>query len=120
VHIAKAKFFTSLMVTLSVPKKFERTLAFEWTNLTLACDVCNTKKGTRADIFDPYRVNPFDHFWFYGGLVFAGVGAGPEAEITLVVLDLNRAGLLERRAERIRALERHLKVIVNCPNPDCA
>ncbi|MFD2781156.1 HNH endonuclease [Novosphingobium pokkalii] len=29
-----------------VPKSADPKLTFDWENLTLACDVCNTKKGT--------------------------------------------------------------------------
>ena len=100
-----------------VPKKYDKALTFEWSNLTLACDICNTKKGARTDIFDPYQTDPVDHFWFYGGLIFTTSGVKPEAEITLVILDLNRTSLVERRAERIKTLERHLKVIINCSDP---
>ncbi|WP_028165462.1 HNH endonuclease [Bradyrhizobium elkanii] len=97
------------------PKKWEKALAFEWFNLTLACDVCNTNKGTKTDIFDPYSDDPSSHFWFVGPFIFATPTASLAAEISLVALDLNRANLVERRGERIKNLERNLKVIVNCP-----
>lgn len=99
-----------------VPKKVDKALAFEWSNLTLACDVCNTKKGAHVDILDPYGVDPADNFWFCGPLMFTLHGADPEAEITMLKLELNRSALLERRNERVRNLERQLKIINKTPD----
>jgi uncharacterized protein (TIGR02646 family) len=99
-----------------VPKKVDKALAFEWTNLTLACDICNTKKGAHLDILDPYGVDPVDNFWFYGSMMFTIDGADAEADITMLKLELNRPALLERRNERVRNLERQLKIIDKTPN----
>jgi uncharacterized protein (TIGR02646 family) len=99
-----------------VSKKVDKALAFEWSNLTLACDVCNTKKGTRTDIFDPYSDDPAPHFWFYGPLVFSTSVASPDAQITLTVLQLNRPSLIEKRSERIKHLERQLQIIRGTQN----
>src|SRR4029079_15736835 len=36
------------------PKNGRPDLTYEWTNLTLACDVCNTSKGVVQGLVDPY------------------------------------------------------------------
>jgi uncharacterized protein (TIGR02646 family) len=94
-----------------VPKKIDQALAFEWSNLTLACDICNTRKGARTDIFDPYTSDPAPHFWFYGPLIFSTSTASAAAKITLSVLFRNRAALIERRSEKIKDLERQLQIV---------
>jgi len=99
-----------------VPKKVTPGLAFEWSNLTLACDICNTKKGIREDIFDPYTHDPVHHFWFAGPLIFNTAMASDEAKITLLALRLDRAELFERRSEKLRNLQRQLQVISSTPN----
>jgi hypothetical protein len=96
----------------------ERT--FDWENLTLACDVCNQRKGstrTCADSFvDPYAGEPSEHLIFHGPLLCSipGSTAGLLTEWTL---DLNRAALVERRKERIEALQALLHLVVTHPNP---
>jgi hypothetical protein len=101
-----------------VPKKVDKTLAFEWANLTLACDICNTRKGMRTDIFDPYADNPELHFWFYGPLMFNTLAASDDAKITLVVLFRDRPALIEKRSEKIKDLQRQLQIVQNAANAE--
>ena len=101
-----------------VPKKAEKALAFEWSNLTLACDICNTRKGARTNIFDPYTDDPALHFWFYGPLMFNTSAASDDAKITLIVLTLNRPALIEKRNEKIKDLQRQLQIVQNALNEE--
>lgn len=90
-----------------IPKSVRRELTFEWTNLTLACDVCNTNKGDFVGdhdrLIDPYQTEPLDHFNIFGPIILAKTGHG-DGRITELELDLNRVALLERRTERLKAL----------------
>ena len=56
-----------------IPKSKKPELSFVWENLTMACDVCNTNKGTFYEVIDgnngsilidPYVDTPSDHFMF--------------------------------------------------------
>jgi hypothetical protein len=83
-----------------VPKSTSPHLAFEWANLTLACDVCNTNKGAHEGLTDPYNSEPEEEFTFRGPMMFHREG-GLTAEYTKTQLQLNRSDLMERRAERL-------------------
>lgn len=86
-----------------VPKSKDTNHWFDWANLTLACDRCNTNKGEYTDVLDPYETEPDVHLWFVGAFVFGRPGSdvGVLAERRL---DLNRDDLLERRKERLTGL----------------
>jgi uncharacterized protein (TIGR02646 family) len=86
-----------------IPKSLDPDLAFDWENLTLACDVCNTKKADIVGLIDPYRDDPAKEFDFKGPMIFCKEGR-PAAELTDLTLDLNRGDLLERRRDRVKAL----------------
>lgn len=98
-----------------IPKSTSVERTFEWANLTLACDVCNTNKsnhfGTHDDLVDPYIVDPSDHLDFLGAVVLAAPGsaAGHATESTI---RLNRIELLERRAERLQQVCKQLHLLV--------
>jgi uncharacterized Zn-finger protein len=98
-----------------VPKSVELEKTFEWSNLTLACDICNTNKsshfGNHEDLVDPYVVEPSNHLNFAGATVFAIPGDGP-GMATESTLSLNRIDLVERRVERLSALNRQLHLLV--------
>lgn len=97
-----------------VPKSTKPEVAFDWDNLTLACDVCNTNKGDKfahgVGFVDPYLHDPNDHFNFLGGLILAKSG-DQNARLTEETLKLNRADLVERRNQRIRYLREQVEVI---------
>ena len=104
-----------------VPKSARPEKAFEWSNLTLACDVCNTNKGEHfgdhEDLVDPYVVDPYAHFNFLGVVVM------PRSEsnsglITERTLKLNRLPLIERRLERLNSLSKSLRLIVSATDPN--
>ena len=99
------------------PKSDEPTLTFEWTNLTVACDVCNTNKGTTFydQIVDPYVDEPSDFIRFYGPLILALPGSD-KGRITEALLNLNRSALLERRAEHLARARDALETIARTKN----
>ena len=103
-----------------VPKVDEPARWFDWTNLTVACDVCNTNKakgpGDGGAFVDPYAVDPEDHFWHMGPIVFARPGCDAAA-LTERLLKLNRADLVERRKKRQDHLMSMLDVIERCNDP---
>ena len=100
-----------------VPKSSEPSRWFRWSNLTIACDVCNMNKGkvhVDEQVFvDPYNVDPEEHFWHIGSMVQARPGCDM-ASLTERLLDLNRADLIERRAERIAHLMKMLELVERC------
>lgn len=104
-----------------VPKSNEPAKWFNWQNLTLACDVCNTNKSdTPVDaesFIDPYDVDPEQHFWYLGSTVWPRPGCDAAA-LTERLLKLNRTDLVERRAERLRNLMKMLDVVERCQNED--
>ena len=104
-----------------VPKVDEPSMWFSWPNLTMACDVCNTNKGqTPVDertFIDPYEVDPEDHFWQLGALIWARPGSDA-ATLTERLLGLNRADLVERRGERLARLRGMLETIERCANAE--
>lgn len=90
-----------------LPKKERPELWFEWSNLTLACSVCNNKKRAYYDdslpLVDPYEDEPEERIIFLGPLARAFPG-DPRALMTERELELNRPKLIERRTERLDQL----------------
>lgn len=94
------------------PRDQDPELTFEWENLTIACDVCNTRKGAipYGSVVDPYNEAPEDFLVFGGPFAFPVPGI-EKAEGTVTRLDLNRSGLIERRGERLKYLGTYLSNI---------
>ena len=86
-----------------VPKKKSAQLRFEWKNLTIACDVCNTNKGDRENLVDPYTSDPESLFVISGPVIMPRPDSS-EALQTEIIIKLNRIPLVERRTERIKYL----------------
>lgn len=86
-----------------LPKSSDKTRWFNWENLTVACDRCNTNKGEHEDVIDPYLVDPETHLIFMGALAFPRPG-DDLAFTTERRLELNRDDLCERRSERLKSL----------------
>lgn len=103
------------------PKSKHPSRWFDWTNLTLACDVCNTEKdefvGDHDTFVDPYAVDPEEHFWHMGPTIFPSPGSD-SAVRTERLLKLNRPELVERRDARLKALLKHLDVIARVKDPE--
>jgi uncharacterized protein (TIGR02646 family) len=93
------------------PKDTSPEMTYEWNNLTIACDLCNTNKGARVGFIDPYADDPSTHFKFRGPMICA-IPTDEVAKMTVLVLDLNRTPLLERRKEKIDELNSRLAEIL--------
>jgi uncharacterized protein (TIGR02646 family) len=99
-----------------VAKNPNPNMTFDWSNLTIACDVCNTKKG-KAVVIDPYVVDPETKLLFFGAAVMALPG-DHDAEFTVRQLELNRAELVDRRTERLEHLKALRAVLASVTRPD--
>jgi hypothetical protein len=99
------------------PKRRDRfpELAFEWTNLGLACPRCNLAKHDKFDagvpFVNPYVDDPKSYFRAEGAFV-RPVPGNARAELTELEIELNRAELVERRQDRLKDLRR----LVSCYN----
>ena len=83
-------------------------LYVEWTNLTLACEVCNrTNKSNyyypEDPLLNPVEDDPNDYLISWGPFIYPALGKR-KGEVTTNVLQLNRPDLYERRKERIERL----------------
>lgn len=80
----------------------------DWDNLTLACEQCN-RSGKRTyynptlPLINPYVDDPEQYLIDIGPLVMPTPG-NERGIITEKILNLNRASLIERRLERIKAV----------------
>ncbi len=103
-----------------VPKSAHPERRFQWKNLTLACDICNTRKAEHQveyDTFiDPYDVDPEDFLWHFGAMIYARPGSDASIK-TEKLLGLNRIELVERRSERLDSLMKLLEVIERVADP---
>lgn len=99
-----------------IPKVTDVNETFRWANLTLACDRCNTNKGTVEGLVDPYIEEPAQLFHFLGPMVVAD----PESEkarLTERVLSLNRPALFEKRVQKIGYLHSQIVVLKATRDP---
>jgi hypothetical protein len=89
------------------PKVKFPELEFVWDNLGFSCEVCNNKKWQKYDettpFINPYSENPEDHLLFLGFYVYPR-GGSERGEYSINELRLNRAGLIEKRKEKIDKL----------------
>ena len=88
------------------PKSLDPLKAFEWENLTLACEICNQNKSNKDPlaecIIDPYHDDPEEHFLFVGELIATRGTAKGIA--TREILALQRVALIEVRREHLEKL----------------
>lgn len=83
-------------------------LYVEWTNLTLACEVCN--RTNKKDYYNPSDplINPIadepDKYLMAFGPFIYQVPGERKGELSIAILDLNRSELIERRKEKIENL----------------
>lgn len=87
-------------------------LYVEWTNLTLACEVCNriNKKDyydPQIPLINPYIDNPDDFFLFIGTIISARDN-NSRGYVTESTLDLNRSDLVVQRNERLQSVNKLL------------
>ncbi len=111
------------------PKSIQayRSLAFEWTNLLLACGICNgsEQKGTKfpsgsegGPIINPCDEEPSDHFEFIydqTSKLATVVGKTSRGEATEQLLGLNRHSLRAHRSNQVRRLISLKKFAVQDP-----
>jgi len=104
-----------------VPKSKIPGMAFEWENLTLACDVCNGNKGDtynadpnhpENDLIDPYVDDPILHLAFFREVIVPRTNS-PRAFVTNSILKLSRGELVERRRERMDFIDGLLRNYAN-------
>ncbi len=98
------------------PKSTFPEYTFEWTNLLLACGVCNGQqfKGNKFPIFEeqplllnPCNDNPSEHFNFDYDLdthLASVYGKTDRGEITEKTLGLNRPDLLRYRSQMVKRI----------------
>lgn len=95
-----------------VPKSLHPELAHRWSNLTLACQVCNTNKGdfyTAIDgVLNPYDEQVLSHLEFLGGLITSKLGQA-KGEVTVARLKLNRIDLVKSRILRLESVRQLLE-----------
>lgn len=96
-------------------------LTFEWTNLGLACPICNMNKDSDYDnstpFINPYIDNPIDNFIAMGHFIYNKPNR-PRAELTNRTLELNRPELIEKRKERIESIIRLIERYYILPEGD--
>ena len=90
------------------PKVSNRDRTFDWQNLTLACSPCNTNKGIKEDILDPYQDEPSEHIFFIGPFIKAKTDRGLT---TILELELNRTPLIESRNREIERYANEIEKI---------
>lgn len=96
-----------------IPKSRVPAKSYEWSNLTLACDICNTNKGdfysddpekSQDGLVDPYVDDPRAHFLFMREVVTPRPDS-LKGYATEQVLKLTRGQLIERRRERMNFID---------------
>jgi len=94
-------------------------LEFNWNNLGYACPKCNNNKSDKycceCPYIDPYSENPAEHLYAFGTLLFQRNGS-ERGEITIRDIQLNRPELVEKRAERIREMQKALNACFRTQN----
>lgn len=98
------------------PKRNGIQFRFTWGNLTIACSTCNTHKGVKEGLVDPYVDDPEIVFQHAGPAMLADP-ADNKAYVTESALALNRNALVERRMNRLKGLHRMLKIALDQPDP---
>ncbi|MFJ7405863.1 MULTISPECIES: HNH endonuclease [unclassified Lysinibacillus] len=102
-----------------LPKSEVPEKCFEWSNLTLACTVCNNRKrdfyDTNNILIDPYEDEPSEHL-FFGGPLLCSISE--RGNLTKLKIDLNRTELVENRTKHLKNLDGFIMQIQNTTFPD--
>lgn len=109
------------------PKSKFEDLTFEWSNLLLACSICNNNKGDEfpeqdedGPIINPCDDEPNEHFDFVFKDKIASVyGTTSRGMTTEKILELNRYDLRTRRSEFVRNLAVIMKNADSDPEAKC-
>jgi hypothetical protein len=93
------------------PKSKYPALEFEWANLGLCCQRCNTSKLDKFDeenpYINPYEESPSEHLDAIGTFLSA---KSPRGLITINDIQLNRPPLVEKRKETMEMITKLLEV----------
>lgn len=107
-----------------IPKSKDPLRSFDWTNLTLACRLCNQAKGDFFDpqddhnnLVDPYVHEPLDHFLFKRELVIPRPDSSRGLH-TDEQLKLSRTELREFRRANFDFIDGMLRSYCNAPLAD--
>lgn len=102
------------------PKTLYPQKTFEWENLGLGCQICNTNKN---DVFDenlpfinPYYENPDEFFIFLGTMIKQKPGCA-RGENMINQLKLNRGELMEQRRAAIDNISQLVERYVAATDP---
>ena len=109
---SRMEHVTSGNVEHIIPKSVKPELVCDWNNLTLACPLCNSKKGTYYSVdcplINPYVDNLDSHFRWIGPML--GAVTPDRGRVTVTRLDLNRGELLYKR---MRVMESALDILTS-------
>ncbi|MDR1925689.1 MAG: HNH endonuclease [Planctomycetaceae bacterium] len=101
------------------PKAKYPELEFVWENLGYSCERCNTNKSDKYEettpFINPYTESPEVHIVFFGSILFARQGS-ERGQLTINEIKLNRPGLIEKRAERLKNLDTMIKATFRTQN----
>lgn len=101
------------------PKQRFPTLEFEWTNLGFGCTRCNIAKGHKYDdttpYIDPYSEDPEDHLIALGSVLKHKNGS-ERGKLTILDVELNRDGLIEKRQAKLEEIERTIDLCSKTQN----
>ena len=102
------------------PKAIYPEKTFDWNNLGLGCQVCNTSKNDSFDeslpYINPYFEDPDDFFFFLGTMIMQKPGCA-RAENMKNQLKLNRPELMQQRQEAIDRVVNLIERYVGETNP---
>ncbi|MEX2411699.1 MAG: HNH endonuclease [Candidatus Paceibacterota bacterium] len=90
------------------PKSKYPDVTYDWDNLGLACQKCNTTKGTKFDeevpVINPYKDKPSDFLYAFGE-AYRPLPGNDRGKWTIKEIGLNRAELIEKRSRRLETIQ---------------
>lgn len=102
------------------PKSKYPDKTYDWDNLGLACQVCNTTKGTDYDEnlppINPYEDDPADFLYAFGEILRPRPGSD-KGKTTIKDIGLNRAELVEKRSRQLENLQSLAENYARAQNP---
>lgn len=90
------------------PKSKYHEESYVWENLAFVCNECNRRKHNTYDEdlipINSYEEDPSDFLSAYGAYIFANLGS-VRGQMMVLLVELDRSKLMERRGGKIRGLE---------------
>lgn len=104
-----------LTIDHMVPKSRDCRLAYEWSNLRLACRILNQRKGNSEDVLDPFEIDVDGEAWFHMDTVEFRLRPNPDLDSGLQArirhaistLGLNGPAWRATRREHYAQFEKH-------------